>query len=161
MDDSRIKAASDIVRSLFNEGDLASKAKAANEILGEWKNVAGDRLAAHTWISDIRDGVLWIEADHPGWIQMLSIQEYRILKKYQRIHPELKLRAISAFVGKRARDTASVSPARSQEGRTKGEAPTHAASTTKPIQEADLPESALIDQLARLGSLLDARRGNH
>ena len=40
----------------------------------------GANLAAHSRIVDLKNGVLLIEADHPGWIELLQLRKNYILR---------------------------------------------------------------------------------
>ncbi len=40
----------------------------------------GANLAAHSRIVDLKNGVLLVEADHPGWIELLQLRKNYILK---------------------------------------------------------------------------------
>lgn len=40
----------------------------------------GANLAAHSRIVDFKNGVLLVEADHPGWIELLQLRKNYILK---------------------------------------------------------------------------------
>ena len=41
----------------------------------EWAAVAGPGLADHSRLVDVRDGVLMVEVDHPGWLQMAHLRK--------------------------------------------------------------------------------------
>ncbi|MBQ3799601.1 MAG: DUF721 domain-containing protein [Treponema sp.] len=40
----------------------------------------GANLAAHSRIVDLKNGVLLVEADHPGWIELLQLRKNYILR---------------------------------------------------------------------------------
>lgn len=82
----------------------------ANEICSVWKKVVsgvhsfkhesedsdkrmplGERLAGNTRVIDLKNGVLLVESDHPGWIQYLRMYQKFILKGLQMNLPELKI----------------------------------------------------------------------
>ena len=82
----------------------------ANEICSVWKKVVsgvrsakhdgedsekrmplGERLAGNTRVIDLKNGVLLIETDHPGWIQYLRMYQKFILKGLQMNSPDLKI----------------------------------------------------------------------
>lgn len=52
-----------------------------------WSQVAGG-LAAHTRLRDVRDGILIVEADHPGWLQMARMRREAILSAARTAAPE-------------------------------------------------------------------------
>jgi len=94
MDDSRVKKASDLVSAL-----VSPKAARTGEgwvgFFSAWAEVAGERAAAHSRISDVKNGIVLVEADHPGWIQTLQFSQARILAELKRRFPRLELRGIS------------------------------------------------------------------
>ena len=86
----------------------------ANEICGVWKKVVsgvksyrheaedsekripiGERLAGNTRVIDLKNGVLLIETDHPGWIQYLKMYQKFIIKGIKMNLPELKITSLA------------------------------------------------------------------
>lgn len=55
----------------------------------------GERLANNTRIIDLKNGVLLVEADHPGWIQYLRTYQKFILNGLKMNVPELKIDALA------------------------------------------------------------------
>lgn len=51
--------------------------------------------AAHSRVKDLARGVLIVEADHPGWIQILQTKQADILSAVQQRHPQLDIRSIT------------------------------------------------------------------
>ena len=102
---NQIISAADIMLQVANIG-----ASEANEICSVWKKVVsgihsykhesedsekripiGERLAGNTHVVDLKNGVLLVETDHPGWIQYLRIYQKFILKGLKMNLPELKI----------------------------------------------------------------------
>ena len=52
-------------------------------------------VAAHSQIREFERGILLVEADHPGWIQILQIKQNELLKAVQRRCPEMDVRGIA------------------------------------------------------------------
>ena len=94
---------------------LIDKDMSANEICGVWKKVVsgvrsykhesedsekripiGERLAGNTRVIDLRNGVLLVETDHPGWIQYLRMYQKYILTGLKMNLPDLKLHQLFA-----------------------------------------------------------------
>lgn len=90
---SRIKDVSSLLGAFFDEEKLKQGGRYA-EFFGAWKQIAGERLAAHSRVVDVDKGILIVEAEHPGWIQLLQLDQSRILEATARRFPELALRAI-------------------------------------------------------------------
>ena len=102
---NQIISAADIMMQVANIGTSE-----ANEICSVWKKVVsgvksykhdsedsekrmplGERLAGNTRVIDLKNGVLLVETDHPGWIQYLRIYQKYILTGLKMNLPELKI----------------------------------------------------------------------
>ena len=98
MDDSRIKAAREVLSAFFDEEKLRRGGRYA-EFFSSWKSLVGEQLAAHSHVSDVKNGVLIVEAEHPGWIQLLQLRQSAILRGLEARFPELGLRSIAFRLG--------------------------------------------------------------
>lgn len=68
-----------------------------------WRQIVGDRIADHAEPVDIRGSALIIEADHPGWVQMVMMSQTRILQQLKTRYPELSITGLHIrVVGDRA-----------------------------------------------------------
>ena len=86
----------------------------ANEICSIWKKVVsgvhssryesensekrmpiGERLAGNTRVIDLKNGVLLVETDHPGWIQYLRMYQKFIIKGLNMNLPDLKISTLA------------------------------------------------------------------
>lgn len=102
---NQIISAADIMMQVANIGTSE-----ANEICNVWKKVVsgvksykhdsedsekrmplGERLAGNTRVIDLKNGVLLVETDHPGWIQYLRMYQKYILTGLKMNLPELKI----------------------------------------------------------------------
>ncbi len=111
MDDSRVRKASDLLGALLSP-EASAKADSWSRFFGFWSRAAGENLAAHSRPVDVRNGIVFVEATHPGWIQLLQMDQNRILETIRRSFPEL---GVSGIAFKLAKDgsppgTASVTP---------------------------------------------------
>jgi hypothetical protein len=59
------------------------------------KRDEGELLHSHSRVVDLKRGILLIEADHPGWIQLLQLHQKYILTGLRRKAPELEIRVLS------------------------------------------------------------------
>ncbi len=59
-----------------------------------WPQIAGEKLAAHSRLSDVQDGVLIVEVDHPGWMQVARLRQQALLEAARNAAPEAPLRGI-------------------------------------------------------------------
>jgi hypothetical protein len=93
MGDSRIKDVSSLLSSFFDE-DKLRRGERYSDFFSSWPHIVGPRLAAHSRVSDVEKGILVVEAEHPGWIQLLQLKQSTILEDVARLYPELALRGI-------------------------------------------------------------------
>jgi|GEM_PF-333469 len=99
MDDSRIRKASDLLGTLLSP-EVAAKADTWSRFFGFWSRAAGENLAAHSRPVDVRNGIVFVEAEHPGWIQLLQMDQNRILETIRRTFPELGVSGIAFKLAK-------------------------------------------------------------
>ena len=102
---NQIFSAADMMLQAANIG-VAS----ANEICSVWKKVVsgvhsmkhesedseqripiGQRLADNTRVVDLKNGILLVETDHPGWIQYLKNYQQFILHGLKMNLPDMKI----------------------------------------------------------------------
>lgn len=93
MDDSRVRDAASLLAAFFDADTLRRGGRFAS-FAANWSYIVGERLAAHSRVADVDKGVLIVEADHPGWIQLLQLRQAEILESVARRFPELGLRSI-------------------------------------------------------------------
>ena len=94
MDDSRVKDIGSLLRAFFDE-DKVRQGNQYVEFFSSWKSIVGPREASHSRVAEIEKGILVIEAEHPGWIQLLQLRQSAILAIVQTRFPELGLRGIA------------------------------------------------------------------
>jgi predicted nucleic acid-binding Zn ribbon protein len=82
-----------IQRYLDSIGSEEGKAYVA--LFSAWTEIIGQRISDHAQPADVRGRTLVIEADHPGWIQMVLMEKERIVKELKRRFPELGISGIS------------------------------------------------------------------
>ena len=88
-----MEKAGDIFRTLLDRR-LVEKGQQYAAFFGSWEQIAGEHLAAHSEIKDIRNGVVVVEADHPGWIQLLQLRQHTLLDALRRRFPDLGIRSL-------------------------------------------------------------------
>ncbi|MCL2380322.1 MAG: DUF721 domain-containing protein [Treponema sp.] len=96
-------------REKFGDGFMET-ARSASGLFSSWAQVVtevwhraertaktGDVPAAavHSRIRELERGVLLVEADHPGWVQVLQTRQEEILSAVQRRNPDMDIRAIA------------------------------------------------------------------
>ena len=112
-----MKKAGELLSAFFDEG-LIRSAKGYSDFFSSWKSIVGDRLGAHSRIVELEKSVLLVEADHPGWIQLIQMNRSSILESIHKRFPELPVTAISIKLSSANSVVNSNSPRLSPEDRT-------------------------------------------
>lgn len=103
MDDSRAKSVSQLLSAFFDEKTL-QRGEQYLQFSRSWRSIVGDRLADHSKPADIRHGILLVETDHSGWIQLLQLKQERILGEIKKRYPELEIHGLAFRIGYGERD---------------------------------------------------------
>lgn len=88
--------------SAFFERSTYSMAREYADLFNSWKNIAGDALASHSRVRELDKTILLVEADHPGWIQLLQAKQSQLLEGVRRRFPELAITGIAIRLAKDA-----------------------------------------------------------
>ena len=87
----------DILRDYLRErGWLTGNPYAS--LFSGWGHVAGG-LAAHTRLVDVREGIMIVEADHPGWLLMARMRKEAMLAAARTAAPEATITDVRFRLG--------------------------------------------------------------
>jgi hypothetical protein len=89
-----MKKIGELLAAFFDE-DTLKMAQGYSDLFSSWRDIAGESLAAHSRISELERSVLRIEADHPGWIQILQTRQKGLLNRARRKFPSLNITGIA------------------------------------------------------------------
>ena len=64
----------------------------------------GTDIAAHSRVVDVKQGVVIVEVDHPGWLQVLQMKKAKILTEMKKRYPALGIENMRIFVADTGRD---------------------------------------------------------
>jgi len=81
---------------------------AERKLLLAWPQVVGERIARSSRATDIKDGVLTLQADHPVWRQELTLLMPSIIARYNELYGPGTVREIRwdrSFPRRPARDS--------------------------------------------------------
>jgi hypothetical protein len=131
-----MRKAGDILSAIFNERfdpGFLEKAKTMSGLFSSWEAVTTEAgisaAAAHSRVAEHERGIVLVEADHPGWVQILQTKQSRLLEIFQiRYGKELEIRGIGFRLSRGPIDTAQRSEAPQAEPE---ETPTEAAGREK------------------------------
>jgi predicted nucleic acid-binding Zn ribbon protein len=65
-----------------------------NEILGSVPGLRKQNPGSHCRLSQLKDGLLTVEADHPAWLQLLQWHQGEILDRVRAAFPSLGIRSL-------------------------------------------------------------------
>ena len=108
---NNMRKAGDIVTALFRDfgPGFMETARSSAGLFSSWEKVVTEvwrrpfgtendeipAAAVHSRIHELERGVLLVEADHPGWIQILQMKQNELLLAVQRRYPDLEIRGIA------------------------------------------------------------------
>jgi predicted nucleic acid-binding Zn ribbon protein len=74
-------------------------------IFQDWPSVAGKDFSQHSRPIDVSDGVLLVEVDHPGWLQMFLLKKPELLEAARKTAPKAALSGMRARLQEGKRNT--------------------------------------------------------
>jgi predicted nucleic acid-binding Zn ribbon protein len=69
----------EILQSIKNRYPALSNRLVEAEALSRWEKAVGPAIAKHSRAIQVKDGVLWVEVDHPVWKSELHHRKRQIL----------------------------------------------------------------------------------
>jgi hypothetical protein len=98
----KVKRAGDLLSSIFNgqfDPKSLEKGRVSAKLFTTWATIAAEtKIPAagdHSRIRELEHGILVIEAEHPGWVQLLQTKQGQLLRMVQKRYPELEIRGVS------------------------------------------------------------------
>ncbi len=88
-----MRRAGDILR-LFLDENTAEQADLYQGFFAGWGKIVGEQIAAHSRVKDIQNGIVIVEVDHPGWIQMLQLKQTQVVTTLRKKYPDLEIRGL-------------------------------------------------------------------
>lgn len=95
-----VMTSADMITRVFTNIEQSSLEK-GNKVVNAWRRTVesvkpnGKNIAAHSRIIDLKNGILLIEADHPGWIQLLQMHQKYVLTGLHRLAPDVTIHTLS------------------------------------------------------------------
>ena len=93
-----MKRAGEFLSAILDE-ELMKKAKNYSVLFSSWEAITQEvdlaSASAHSKITELDKYILMVEADHPGWIQLLQTKQSQLLKAARRRFPDLAITGIS------------------------------------------------------------------
>jgi hypothetical protein len=85
-----VKKAADILARMLDDKNKKI-ARSYSSVFGGWEQIVGPSLAEHSRIYEIANNSLFVEVDHPGWMQLLMMRKPQILRTIRKKIPSLKI----------------------------------------------------------------------
>lgn len=109
--DKDINTFAKIVVNIFDSIEVENTKKVVN-VYDVWKKILkeiktksvnigtkeGENLSDHSRVTDLKNGILFIEVDHPGWIKILNFYRKCILFKMQKRFPKTEFKTLAFTV---------------------------------------------------------------
>jgi predicted nucleic acid-binding Zn ribbon protein len=93
-----MKKAGDILPLILND-KILKKSQGYSELFLSWELLTEEShiaaAAGHSRIKELEGSVLLVEADHPGWIQILNTKQKELLDILHRRFPQFSITGIS------------------------------------------------------------------
>jgi hypothetical protein len=97
-----MKSAGELLSSFFSDhfdGGIMEKARGFRDFFSSWASLLETCLipqaADHSRIVELERHVALVEADHPGWVQILQTKQRELLEALQRRYPGLEIRGLA------------------------------------------------------------------
>jgi predicted nucleic acid-binding Zn ribbon protein len=74
-----MRKAGDVLRDFLKERGWPTEDPYAPLFRG-WEEIAGSELGSRSRVVEVEDGVIVVEVDHPGWLQMLQLRKRSLLQ---------------------------------------------------------------------------------
>ena len=93
-----MKKAGDLLKEFFD--NLGISAEKTENIYSCWSEIAGKDIGDNSRVIDIKKETISVEADHPGWIQIINLQKEQILKNIKERFPDKEIKEIKVILRK-------------------------------------------------------------
>jgi predicted nucleic acid-binding Zn ribbon protein len=74
-----MRKAGDVLRDFLKQRGWPTEDPYAALFRG-WEEIAGRELGSRSRVVEVEDGVIVVEVDHPGWLQMLQLRKRSLLQ---------------------------------------------------------------------------------
>ena len=96
-----MRKADDLIQRFLDSIGQTEEGSLYVGLFRSWQPIVGERIAAHAQPVDVRGHSLVVEADHPGWVQMVMMQRSRIIGELSRRFPQLEITGLTVRVADR------------------------------------------------------------
>jgi predicted nucleic acid-binding Zn ribbon protein len=93
-----MKKIGDLLREYLRERGWLGE-DPSSPIFLSWKTISGEPFSAHSRPLEIEDGVLIVEVDHPGWLQLMNMKKAALLSAIGEAAPRAEVRDVTLRLG--------------------------------------------------------------
>ncbi len=94
-----MKKADEILKQILKNINVQNDIPALS-FFNSWEKIAGIDIANHSELEEVKNNILYVSVDHPGWIQIIMLKKRNILKTVRILFPELKIQNLRVFYKK-------------------------------------------------------------
>lgn len=84
----------------FADNSTGSTAIKVSNIHEVWEDIAGKDVSQHVRLKHIKDGVLYVVADHPAWLTQMKYMESHIVFEVNKILGESSIEKVSLSISR-------------------------------------------------------------
>jgi predicted nucleic acid-binding Zn ribbon protein len=93
-----VRKVGDVLRDFLKERGWPAEDPYAALFRG-WEDIAGPELGARSRVVEVEDGVIVVEVDHPGWLQMLQLRKRAVLEAARKAVPDGRIEDLRGRIG--------------------------------------------------------------
>ena len=138
-----MEKADKILSALFERLNI-SDSEGYVRLFSTWRSVCDEvssrGLADHSAIVDVRHGTVIVAVDHSGWLQLIQMQEKRLLGKLQKRFPDMNLKAMHFHITRERVDYVKAGNAENAEE----EDPQGGPTDSTPVKSGDREDAAAV-----------------
>ena len=94
-----MKKADEILKQILKNINIQNEIPSSS-FFNSWEKIAGIDIANHSEPEEVKNNILYVSVDHPGWIQIIMLKKRNILKAVRNLFPELKIQNLRVFYKK-------------------------------------------------------------
>ena len=137
-----MKRAGEVLSAILDER-LMKKAQGYSRLFAFWAEAVQKNgiasAADHSCIKELDRGMLLVEADHPGWKQILQTKQSKLLNDFRRRFPEMDISGISLMLSQSGPQAAdSVNTESAEEAANAEPAAAEQAAAIEDVQHTDI-----------------------
>ncbi len=94
-----MKKADEILKQILKNLNIQDNVPTLS-FFNSWEKIAGIDIANHSELQEVKNNILYVSVDHPGWIQIILLKKRDIIKTVNTLFPELNIHNLRVFYKK-------------------------------------------------------------